>query len=157
MKNKLVIILSIVLVILLSVIIILGINLKNKTTFSKPKFDDLASSTIPEDLNYEDNILKLVDGYSFYISARPKIEEEYLIIDFVSMIDNNTWIKVRIFDDENKVMGETGLVKPGEYLEKVLLTKALSNNDNISYKIIGYEMDTYMSAGTVDLKTRVGE
>jgi len=156
MKNKLVITLTIVLIILISIIIVLGINLKKKTTFVKPEFDNLATTELPKDLDYSKGVLKIMDGYSIYIDATPKIIDNELIINFISMKDNNVWIKVRILNDDN-VVGESGLIRAGEYLDKIKLTGKLTSNKDITYMIMGYEIDTYLSAGVVTLKTKEGE
>lgn len=157
MKKKIIIILSLVLIVLICIILVLGINLKNKTTFVKPKFDKLSSSKIPEDLNYSEQVLKISDDYSLYIETIPRIVGDYLIVNLVSIDTNNIWIKVRVLDKNNKIAGESGLIKPGEYLEKIELNKKLSNKDSITYVIMGYEIDTYLSAGEVNLNTRIGE
>lgn len=53
-------------------------------------------------------------------------------------------------------MGETGLLKPGEYVKTVTLTKTLAAGENIKLKIMGYEPETYESAGSVSLNVTVG-
>ena len=67
------------------------------------------------------------------------------------------YVKVRILDSENNIIGETGILKAGDYLEKVKLSKSVKVNDNITYKIMGYDQDNYTSAGSVSLNTRIGE
>lgn len=154
-NNKLLIILSTILIVFICVIVFLLINIDRKSTFKKPEFDKSAEE-IPSNLNYEESVLKVVDGYSIYISSSPKFEDNHLKIDFISLGTNNIWIKVRILDENNKIIGETGLVKPGEYLEKVKLNKSLKSKDQIKYKIMGYEIDSYLSAGVIKLNTKVG-
>jgi len=156
-NNKMIIVLSTILVLLISVIIVLGINLVHKTTFVKPIFDELSSSKIPEDLNYTKNVLEITKGYSIYIDVKPIIDNDYLIVNFVSLDTNNIWIKIRILDKDGSIVGESGLIKKGEHLEKIKLNKKVSINDKITYVIMGYEIDTYLSAGEVNLNTIVGE
>ena len=48
-------------------------------------------------------------------------------------------------------MGETGLIKPGEYVKNVTLSKTLDAGEKIKLKIMGYETETYESAGSVSL------
>ena len=156
-KNKMFIVLLCVLITLISVIVILSINLKTKTTFSKPKFDKSSSVKIPDNLNYNDSVLKVSDGYTFYIEALPKIKKDHLIVNFISLENNNIWIKVRVLNSKEEVVAESGLVKPGEFLNKIKLNKSISSGDDISYVIMGYEKDTYFSAGVVNLNTKVGE
>lgn len=156
-NNKYLIILTTILVALVIIIILLSVNLKNKTTFVKPKFDLNTISEIPENLDYKSSILNVNDGYSIYINASPIVDNDNLIIDFISMSDNNIWIKVRILNSNDEIIAETGLVKPGEYLRTVELNKSISKGDAMTYMIMGYEKDSYLSAGLVKLNTRIGE
>ena len=156
-NNKLVIILLTILIILISIIIVLLVSIKDKETFKIPDFDK-EISVIPDSLNYEKSVLNILNGYSVYISPNPKmVDDNYLKIDFVSVKTNSVYVKVRIFDKMGNVIGETGLLKPGDYLEKVKLNKNLEVNDGLTYKIMGYDKDTYISAGSVSLSTKVGE
>ena len=158
MKNKKnIIILSIVLVILILFIIFLMITIEKKTNFHAPNFELNTTEKIPEIIDYESSIIDVSDGYSFYIEGVPHIEKENLIINFISPKDNNIWIKIRILDEKDNIIGESGLIKPGEYLKQIKLKKKLSKKSNITYMIIGYEKDTYMSAGTIKLNTKVGD
>jgi len=135
----------------------LNINLKNKTTFVKPKFDKLSVDQIPSDLNYESSALEITNGYKIYIDATPKVVDNYLNINFVSFDTNNIWIKIRVLDQNSDVIAESGLVRPGEYLQKIKLDKKVAVKSKITYVIMGYEIDTYFSEGTITLNTMVGE
>jgi hypothetical protein len=128
----------------------------NKSTFKKPEFDKNASENIASDLYYQNRIIKVTDNYSLYIDPEPIINNNSLIINLISMETNNIWIKVRVLKDK-EVVAETGLIKPGQYLEKVQLKKKLDVNDEIVYMVMGYEKESYLSAGTIKLNTRIGE
>lgn len=156
-KNKGIIILLSILVVLIIIIIFLFFSIKNKSEFKEIPFDKSSSINIPKDINYEDSILEIADGYSIYISPSPKIvDNNYLKIDFISIETNNIWIKVRILDENDNILGESELIKPGEYLEKIKIKKNLKSQDKIIYKIMGYEKESYYSAGTISLNTKVG-
>ena len=156
-NNKLLIILCTILAILAIVIVGLLFSINSKESFKKPDFDSNVTE-IPSDLDYQKSVLNILDGYSIYISPNPKIvDDDYLKIDFLSVSTNNVYVKVRILDSENNIIGETGILKAGDYLEKVKLSKSVKVNDNITYKIMGYDQDNYTSAGSVSLNTRIGE
>ena len=156
-KNKITKVLSTILKILISIIIFLLININSKKQFKKPEFANAATS-IPEKLDYKEKAIKVSEGYSLYIDPIPKLDQnDNLSINLVSLEENKIWIKVRILNAKEEIIGETGLIKPGEYLEKVQINQQLSENDQITYKIMGYEKDTYRSAGTISLNTRIGE
>lgn len=156
-EKKKVIILTGVLLLLILIIALLSINIKNKKTFVKPKFDSSVLTEIPENINYEDKTINISENYDVYINGMPNIEDNNLIVDFISLKDNNVWIKLRILDETEKIIAESGLIRPGEYLKSVKLNKKVKREDKITYMIIGYEVDTYLSAGTVKLNTRIGE
>jgi len=155
-KSKITIILSVILLILIILIILLTISNKNKSTFKKPEFDKNAVENIPSPLSYHSKIVKVTDNYSLYIEPEPLIKDNSLIINLISLETNDIWLKVRILKDD-KVVAETGLIKPGQYLKKVQLKKKLDFNDEIIYMVMGYEKDSYLSEGTVKLNTRIGE
>ena len=151
-KNKITIILSIILLILIMIIILLMVSIRNKSTFKKPEFDKNAIETIPSDLEYQKKILNVTDNYSIYINPEPVIKNNSIILNLISLETNNILVKVRILN-KDKIVAETGLIKPGQYLEKVKLDEELNVGDEIVYIIMGYEKDSYLSAGSVKLNT----
>lgn len=155
-KNKNIIILLSILIFLIVIIILLLFNIEKKSTFTKPNFDQNVTTTIPDEINYKSSIIKISDGYSIYIEGRPKVEKNKLNINFISIENNTIWIKIRILDKEKNIVAESGLIKAGEYLKSLKIKRNLLPNEDITYMIIGYEKDTYMSAGTVELNTKVG-
>ncbi len=154
-KNKPIIILSVILLVLIIIIILLMVSIRNKSTFKKPEFDKNATSTVPTNLDYQSKIFNVTDNYSIYIEPEPVIKNNNIILNLISLDTNDILVKVRILS-KDKIVAETGLIKPGQYLEKVKLNKKLNVNDDITYIIMGYEKDTYLSAGSVKLNTRIG-
>ena len=69
---------------------------------------------------------------------------------------NKVWLKLRILDEEDNILAETGLLKPNEYVKTVTFDKIPKSGANIKLKIMAYEPDTYYSAGAVTLNTTVG-
>ena len=155
--NKYVIILISILIILIIIITTLLISIKNQSTFIEPKFEENITTQMPEEINYKSQAINLSQNYSIYIDGVPKIENDNLIINFISLEDNNVWIKVRILNEKRQVVAESGLIKPGEYLKSVKTIENVVKNDKLTYMIIGYEIDTYLSAGTVELNIKVGD
>jgi len=154
-KNKFVIILVGVLFILISIIILLFVSIERKNKFIEPAFDKNVSA-IPKDIIYEPSVIEVSEGYNIYIDAVPSIKDNKLVVNFISLETNNIWIKIRLLNENEGIVGESGLVKPGEYLKSIILDKKINNNDKIIYEIIGYEIDSYLSAGTIKLNTKVG-
>ena len=69
---------------------------------------------------------------------------------------NEVWLKLRILDEEDNILAETGLLKPNQYVRTVTFDTVPENRANIKLKIMAYEPDTYYSAGAVTLNTTVG-
>lgn len=154
-KNKIALILSTILLILIIVICLLIVSIKNKSTFRQPEFDKNVSENIPPYIEYQNKIINVTDNYSLYIEPEPIIQNNNLILNLISLEKNNILIKVRILNND-KIVAETGLIKPGQYLEKVKLRKRLNKNDEIIYVVMGYETGSYLSAGSIKLNTRIG-
>ena len=66
---------------------------------------------------------------------------------------NEVWLKVRVLDEKGKILGETGLVRPGEYVRSVTLTTVPKSGSPVTLKIMAYEPETYYSAGAASLNT----
>ena len=65
---------------------------------------------------------------------------------------NTVWVKLRILDAGGNRIGETGLLKPGEYVETVQLAES-AQAGNVTLHVMGYEPETYYSGGAVDFQT----
>ena len=61
-----------------------------------------------------------------------------------------------VFDEQGNMLGETGLIKPNEYVKYVTLSKTPEVGTKIKLKIMGYEPHTYYSAGAASLNTQIG-
>ena len=66
-------------------------------------------------------------------------------------------ISVEILTANGTLLGETGLIRPGEYVKSVSLTSEVEDGTAIKLKIMAYEPDTYYSAGSVTLNTILRE
>lgn len=70
---------------------------------------------------------------------------------------NTVWLKVRVLDEKGNTLGETGLVRPGEYVQSVELDTVPKTGTPIVLKIMAYQPDTYYSEGAVSLNTTISE
>lgn len=95
-------------------------------------------------------------SYSAYICGRVLLNEQNQAdLWFYNPSENDTWLKLRVLDEQGEILAETGLIKPGEYLQTVSFTKHLEDDTKITLKIMGYEPETYLSAGSAPLTTKV--
>ena len=66
-------------------------------------------------------------------------------------------MKLRVLDETGTVLAETGLIRPGEYLQRVEFSQTPSPGEKLQLKIMAYEPETYFSAGSVVLNTVAAE
>lgn len=68
------------------------------------------------------------------------------------VLDDLGWSEL---DAKGSILGETGLVRPGEYVPFLCLNTTPKSGVAITLKLMAYEPETYHSAGTVVLNTTV--
>lgn len=126
----------------------------NKGNFVKPEFESDVIEGIPENLSEEIIIQEVMikEGFSLAICTNPIIDEDNNIqIYFISESDNEVWQRFIIYDEMGNELGETGIIRPGEYLQSTKLNRSLNDNENIVVKIVSFEPETYYSCGSADL------
>lgn len=126
--------------------------------FVPPEFEAAAvtgTPEVPDGLGYS---APYQDGmaYRFAVCGNVLMEGKQALVYFTNPAENDTWTKLRVYDENGNILGETGLLKPGEYVQYVELDKELTPGTPIKLKIMGYEPDTYTSAGAVVLNTQIG-
>ena len=126
--------------------------------FSPPPFDSAAlqgTPDVPEKLGYSSPYREGM-GYRFSVCANVPAEGNSLTVYLTNPAENKVWLKLRVLDEGGGVLGESGLVRPGEYVKDVTLAEKLPAGTKIKLKIMGYEPETYRSAGSAILNTTVG-
>lgn len=73
-------------------------------------------------------------------------------IFLTSDAENNVWLKLRLENSAGEILGETGIIRPGEYVESLKLNEKAASGD-VTLHVMGYEPETYYSAGAVRLST----
>lgn len=126
-------------------------------TFVPPPFDPSAQEGIPDvpdGLGYQ-----MLDAGPFRVALCAEIGMEELgaSVYLTNPADNVVWLKLRILDETGDMLGETGLLRPGEYVKNVPLREAPGQGEPIVLKVMAYEPDTYHSQGAAVLNTRMGE
>ena len=98
------------------------------------------------------------DGMNFstYVCGKVVLNGNSADVYLTNDEGNKVWLKLRILDEEDNILAETGLLKPNEYVKTVTFDKIPKSGANIKLKIMAYEPDTYYSAGAVTLNTTVG-
>ena len=125
--------------------------------FTPPPFDENAVLGIPDvhdDLGY--NILYR-EGMSFKVGicGRINVTDNSAEVYLTNVAENNVWLKVRFYNADGEILGESGLIKPGEYLKTVTVNNVSSFVEDITVKVISYEPGTYKSLGAVTLTPKI--
>lgn len=125
--------------------------------FTPPPFEAAAQTGMPT-VKAESWNKVFQTGMSFvaYVCGDVIIYDDAADVYFTNDKDNNAWLKLRIMDENEKILAETGLLKPGEYVKTVQFTTVPKNGQKLIMKIMGYEPETYHSVGAVVLNTVAG-
>lgn len=133
-------------------------KITKKTEFVVPEFETSSIEGKPENveetLTYQE--MKLKEDYIVFMSATPREENGKLTLYFTSSEKNVDLLKVRIFDSNNNLIGESGLLKPNSFVKDIVLNRSLEDKEGISVKVMSYEKDTYYSKGSFKLNVFVG-
>lgn len=121
--------------------------------FTPPPFDPGARAgtpEVPEELDYG-----MLDAVVYRAGLCGKVipEGNTLSVWFTSPEDNTLWLRLRILDEQGNTLGQTGLLRPGEYLQSVSLETIPPAGMPITLKLMAYEPETYHAAGTVTVST----
>ena len=122
-------------------------------SYSPPPFDPAAQAGTPQlsqDVGYGEIDAK---AFSFSVAGELTVESGKTDVWLTNPAKNTVWLKVRILDEQDAVLGESGLIRPGEYVQAVKLDTVPRSTANVSLKIMAYEPETYYSAGSARLKT----
>ena len=137
--------------------LVFGGTQKQNSSFIPPPFDSSAESgtpVVPEELGWTEIYQ---DGMAFKFSVCGNVIASGGAGDvyFTNSSEQEVWLKLRVLDEDGSIIGETGLIKPGEYVKSVLIDKDVSDGSSIKLKIMAYEPQTYYSAGAVTLNTQI--
>lgn len=145
---------------LLVLIVVARASAKKQTTvsgeFTPPPFEASAVFGIPEvDSSLGWSELSVRQGYVAHVCGVLRGGADRTVsVWFSSNSDNDVWLKMRLKNADGVTIGETGVLKPGEYVEKMQLNDKAVSGD-VMLQVIGYEPETYYSAGSVSLATKL--
>ena len=123
--------------------------------FVPPPFDDDARTgtpEVPEELGWGELD---AESYKFSVCGVFAPVDGQADVWLTNPEKNDVWLKLRVLDESGNTLGETGLIRPGEYVRSVALDPVPAAEDAVVMKIMAYEPDTYYSAGVVSLNTTV--
>lgn len=154
--GRLLALVTVVCVVCLVVMVYVLANPEEKTErFVPPPFESSAVSgtpDVPENMGYKELD---AETYQFSVCGFFAPENGKVDVWFTNPAANTVWLKVRVLDTDGETLGETGLLRPGEYVRSVALDPVPSPGAAVQMKVMAYEPDTYYSAGSVSLNTTV--
>ena len=123
--------------------------------FTPPPFDAAAQAgtpAVPEGIGYGE-----LDASAFRFSAAGVLtgRDGGAELWLTNPAGSSVWLKARILDGSGAVLGETGLLRPGEYVRAAALNTVPAQTVPVTVKIMAYEPETYYSAGSVLLQTQL--
>jgi hypothetical protein len=140
------------------VVMVLALQVSPKKTspgFIPPPFEENAVTGIPDvpqDLGWSQLDAKV---YQASICGVLRLDGQTTDVWFTNPQSNTVWLKLRVLDEQDHILGETGILKPGEYVRSVHFDRIPEHGQRIRLKLMGYEPDTYHSAGSVTMNTTI--
>lgn len=138
-------------------ILFMGSASNEKAAFTPPPFESTAISGTPSvdtKLGWS-QIAQDGMGFSVHICGNVIVKDDSADIYFTNNEENTIWMKLRILSETGEILGETGILKPNEYVKSVKFTTVPKNGEKIKLKIMAYQPKTYYSEGSVSLNTAV--
>lgn len=154
-KNKLSLAVLVCVLSIVVMIVTLCYHKSEMGEFVPPSFDEAAQTgipVVPDGLGWQE-----LDATAFKVSVCGKIIPNGMSADvWLTNPENNTvWLKLRVLDKNGTILGETGLIRPGEYVQTVTLDTMPKAGTSIVLKLMSYQPDTYYSEGAVTLDTTI--
>lgn len=123
--------------------------------FRTPEHESSAAQGTPSDGitgNYE--TLPVKEGYTVGIDTAPIYRDGTLYLNAANLSDNTVWFLARVYRGE-RIIAQTGIFYPGEYVAQVPCHTKLTAGEKILVQILAYEPDTYHSEGVAQFSTVV--
>ncbi len=154
-KNMPIILTVLICVISIAVMIIVLMFPSQTEPFTPPPFDSNAiqgTPNVPDGLGWGE-----LDAQVFKASICGVVIPDGNAADvwFTNPESNSVWLKLRVLDNTGNRIGETGIIRPGEYVQTVTFASVPKTGDTILLKLMAYEPETYYSAGSVTLTTTI--
>lgn len=154
-KNRTVAVLGILCIFSLSVMTLALCRGRSGGVFVPPPFEQAARAgmpSAPEHLGYQELDVQV---FRVGLCGAVRICDGAAEVWFANPQDNPVWLKLRILDEDGNILGQTGLLRPGEYVPRVAIPD-MEPGTPVILKVMAYEPDTYHSAGALEFHTRIG-
>ena len=125
--------------------------------FVPPSFDAQAVAGTPGELESRRGYgtLTLQKDAVVSLCANVYMEGSDALLYLTAHEGNAGWIRVKILDAQGQVLGQSGLLRPGQYVRAVPLEQVPEAGTILTVKILIYEPDTYYSLGSAGAQIRI--
>lgn len=126
---------------------------RENAAFVPPAFDENAVQgrpEVPDDLGWGELDAMV---YKVFVCGVVRVEDGGANVWLTNPESNTVWLKLRILDQQGNILGETGIIRPGEYVQRIAFDQIPEPGTAIALKLMAYEPETYYSAGAVTLNT----
>lgn len=127
----------------------------DRLEFTPPPFDaEAAAGTpqVPAELGWSELDAQ---AFRFSVCGKVMIKAGKADIWLTNPESNTVWLKARILDENGATLGETGLIRPGEYVQTVTFDTVPADGAAVGIKLMAYQPETYFSEGSATLNTTV--
>ena len=156
-KILLAIVAAVLAVALIVVGIIVGTRGNDVQDFVPPPFDETAvvgmSSLPSEEQGFQ--TFSVSEELSFGMCGNLIYKDGRVDVSFLSSGSNTVWVRVKLVDRKDKVLAESGLIRPGEYVQYLSLSTVPRDGSGFKVKIYTYEPETYYSKGSATAEVRI--
>ena len=122
--------------------------------FTAPEFDPTAVAgepVVPQELGWCE--LPLREGLTASVCGVLTAEQGRVAVWLYNHPDSDCWLKLRLLDSRGNILGETGLLKPGEHVQYLNLDTVPRKDTAVVLKLMAYRPETYYSGGSAGLET----
>lgn len=148
-KNRAIAFLAVVCMLSVAVMVTALCRGGGREEFVPPAFDPAAISGTPEAPGYQELD---VQAFRVGLCGPVHVRDGAAEVWFSNPEGNGVWLKLRVLDEAGRILGQSGLLRPGEYVRWVSQEGA-EPGMTVTLKVMAYEPDTYHSAGSMSFQT----
>ena len=158
-KRQKIIVLSFGILLLIALVVLIVVAVEQSKPvygeFIPPAFEENAiegapKGTLPPDYGK----MTVSEDFAFCMCAAPILTGNDLAVYFTSPEDNSVRMLLRLYDKDGALLYESGLLKPGEHLPSVTLSRPLTSGESVYARVLSYEPETYYSMGSAGAELR---
>ena len=158
-KKRYVMIACIAVMLVLAAVLIIYAATHEKKSFHQPEMDSHAVGGTPQpDSGFLYGEVPTKYAYHFSMAANLYMQpDQSVYVYFTNASENTELLRCEITDAKSeKVLYESGVIKPGTYIEKLSPTVDLDNTArDITVKVYAYKDGSWYSAGTTIMNMKL--